>query len=225
MAIYNDKTGEVLLDSQVPFVGGVLPPALEKKYMNPIRFRTNYRIVPGFVILCAVCLALVVILGSIDDQKFMPVMIGLFAVITVAALWLLLTEPKTREKELALELERYDFDYTAFPEQDRYETELEGLKLEFSENGLTVNGQFCWYNHLRPRLVTSNLCNRVWVAVQFGADAKNAVFAPLDPVVLRAVVSFRIPLENGKSLEYLLRHKRNVFAQIYQTGTFTVFDA
>ena len=224
MAIYDDKTGIRILDSQVPFVSGKLPASIEKRYMNPIRYRTNYRIVPAFVMFCAVCLILVLVLGAIDDQKFMAVMIALFGLMAVAAVCLLLTVPKTREKELALERERYDFDISQVEDMEAYEMELEDLKLKFSENGLTVNDKFFWYSHMNPRLVTSNRFNRVWLAIQFGADPEASVFAPLDPVVLKAVEKLPIAIENRKALDYVLTHKRNAFAQIYNSGTFTVFE-
>ena len=221
MAIYDDKTGLTLLDAQVPFVPGNLPPRLEKYYMNPIRYRTNYRILPGFLALCAVCLTLVIVLGSIDDQKFMPLMVALFAVMAAAAVWLLLTVPKTREKELALERDRYDFDAVC---EDTDTLDYEGNLLKFSENGLTWNDKFYWYSHLKPRLVTSNKFNRVWLAIRFGNDPVASVFAPLGPEMLHMLRKYAIPLENPKELDYLLTHKRNAFAQIYNTGTFTVFE-
>lgn len=221
MAIYDDKTGVTVLDSQVPFVPGVLSPRLEKYYMNPIRYRTNYRIVPGFAVFCAVCLVLVVILGNIDDQRFMPVMIALFAVMAAVTVWLLLTVPKTREKELVLERERYDFETQCQPGDTMT---LETLTLKFSENGLTVNDKFYWYGQLKPRLVTSNRFNRVWLAIQFGQDPVGSVFVPLGPEMLHMLEEYDIPLENPKALQYLLTHKKNAFAQIYNTGTFTVFE-
>lgn len=221
MAIYDDKTGVTLLDAQVPFVECTLPPRLEKHFMNPIRYRTNYRILPGFVAFCAACLALIVALGSIDDEKFMPLMIVLFGAMAVAAVFLLWTVPKTREKELASERVRYDFD-TACEDTDTLD--YEGNVLRFSENGLTLNDKFYWYSHLRPRLVTSNKFNRVWLAIQLGSDPTGSIFAPLGPEMLHMLRKYDIPLENPKELDYLLAHKRNAFAQIYNTGTFTVFE-
>ena len=225
MALHDDETGVTLLDSQVPFMPGVLPPKVEKFYMNPIRYRTNYRTVPCFIVICVVCLALVIILGTIDDQKFMPIMIALFALLGVAMVWLLRMVPKTREQEMALELERYDFDTSQVEEQEIYRLELEGLELEFSENGLKVDGRFHWYNPVSPRLVVTNRFNRVWLAIRFGgADDLKALFVPLSPVLLKAVESLPIPLENPQMFAYLLTHKENAFAQIYKYGTFQVFE-
>lgn len=221
MAIYDDRTGYTLLDAQIPFVSGNLPPRLEKRYMNPLRYRTNYRILPAFLALYAVCLVLVIVLGSIDDQKFMPLMIALFALMAVATVWLLLTVPKTRGKELVLERARYDFETEC---EDTDTLDYEGNLLKFSENGLTVNDTFYWYSHLCPRLVTSNKFNRVWLAIQFGRNPVASVFAPLGPELLHILRKFDIPLENPEMLEYLLSHKNNAFAQIYNTGTFTVFE-
>lgn len=193
--------------------------------MNPIRFRTNYRILPCYVALCVVCLLSVLILGSIDEQKYLPVMIGLFAVMGVATVLMLLAVPKTRRQELAAEEARYDFDTAAVEIQEQYVIDYEGAKLYFGPNGVRVDdGKFFWYSAMNPRLVTSNRFNRVWIAVEFGSDPLTDIFLPLSPVLIRAIEQLAIPLANPESLDYLLSHKSNAFAQIYNSGTFEVFD-
>lgn len=224
MAIYDDKTGVTLLDAQVPFVTGVLPPSLERRYMNPLRYRVNYRIVPCYVLFCALCLVAGIVLMGMDDERFMPVFIGLLAAIGAASTWLLMTVPKTRKKELRLELERYDFDVSSVPERDRYEIEYEGSKLVFDANGVKVDEKFYWYGHLNPGLVTSNRFNRVWVAIMFGEDPEKSLFVPVSPTLIRAVESLNIPLQNREMFNYLLQYKENAFAQIYKYGTFQVFQ-
>lgn len=224
MAIYDDKTNVMILDAQVPFVTGMLPPRLEKHYMNPARYRINYRIMPCYALFCAICLVAGIVVMSIDDVRFMPLFIGLLVLIGIASAWLLTVVPKTRKMELAMELERYDFDISDVPEQTRYTIVYEGAEVTFSSGGLKVDGTFFWYNRLNPRLVTSNRFNRVWVAIQFGNDPVKSLFVPISPVLIRAVVNVDIPLQNREEFNYLLANKENAFAQIYKYGTFQVFD-
>ena len=223
MAIYDDKSGITILDSQVPFVTGNLPPKLEKQYMNPIRYCTNYRIVPAYILFAAVCIGLGLLLMKIDEHRFLPVFIGLFVLLGIVSVCLVLSVPKTRKKELTLELERYDFDASSVPKQDRYMIAYEGSELVFSSEGMMVDGTFYWYNHLKPGLVTSNRFNRVWVAVMFGEDPIKSLFVPISPVVIRAIEDFSIPLQNREAFDYLMEHKENAFAQIYNHGNFRIF--
>lgn len=224
MAIYDDKTGVTVADSQVPFVTGNLPPKLEKRYMNPIRYRTNYRIVPGYALFCAVCLILGLVLMEIDDKKFLPVFLGLFALMAAVTVWLLRQVPKTRRIELALELNRYDLDVSDLEPREQYVLDYEGAELVLDKNGLTIDGKFYWYNHLNPGLVTTNRFNRIWLAIQFGDDPMHSLFVPLSADLIHAVQNLPIPLVNPEVLEFLLTHKENVFGQIYNTGTFRIFE-
>ena len=224
MGIYDEKTGVTLRDSQVPFVPGILPPKLEKHYMNPIRFRTNYRIVPGYALFCAVCLILGLVLMEIDDKKFLPVFLGLFALMAVASVWLLRQVPQTRKVEIQAELERYDFDTDDIPQQDSYRFFDEGLELTLDANGLYVGEKFHWYSRLRPELVTTNRFNRVWIAVRFGTDPIQSVYLMLTPQLIQAVQTLPVPLVNPEALDFVLTHKENVFGQIYNSGTFRIFE-
>lgn len=222
MGVYNDENGFFATDAQLPFTPGLLPPRLERIYMNPVRFLINYRIVPGFGILCGLLLAAIVILMSIDEAKYGTAAMVLFGVIGVLCVAFLLTVPKTRDWEVAAELRRYDFSAPYAPLQDTWIVEDEGIIMQFSQNGLRIGEKFYWYNHLSPKLATSNQFNRVWLALQFGADPMRSVFVPLSSEAIAAVDHFSIPLQNKDALHYLLKNKEQVFHEIYRTGTFSV---
>ena len=224
MIIYDDKTDITALDEQIPFMRGVLPPKLEKQYMNPIRYRMNYRIIPCYALLCAACLISGIVLMEIDEKKFTLVFVGLLAIIMLLSVWLLLSVPKMRKKELLLEMERYDFHDADIPQDSRYIIEYGGAELVFDSNGIDVDGTFYWYSHLNPQLVTSNRFNRVWAAIMFGNDPVKSLFVPISPVLIRAVKTLEIPLQNKEAFSYLVQHKENAFAQIYKYGTFQIFD-
>ena len=65
MAVYNNETGFYARDSQVPFIEGGFPPRVERHCMNRTRFLTNYCIVPGFMVLCGLLIAVAMILVNI----------------------------------------------------------------------------------------------------------------------------------------------------------------
>jgi len=224
MAIYDDKTGVTVADSQVPFVTGILPPRLEKIYMSPLRYRVNYRIVPAYALLCILCAGLAVVLMEIDSERFAIAFLILFGIMAAATVAVLSQVPKLRQKELAMELERYDLDASGLESRDRYVLDYEGAELVLDQNGLTIDGKFYWYNHLNPGLVTTNRFNRVWLAVQFGDDPLQSLFVPLSAELIHAVQNLPVPLVNPEMLDFLLTHRENAFAQIYNTGTFRVLD-
>ena len=223
MGIYDTKTGITLEDAQVPFVAGSLPPSLERRYMNPIRFRMNYRIVPGFAALCMGCVTLSIILMERDDRAFLWAFLVLMGILAAACIWVVMQVPKMRKLELQAEMDRYDLEPAAAQPDGYYALNYEGRGLILNGDGIRYDGQFSWYNHLNPRLVTSNRFMRVWIAIQFGTDPMKSLFVPLCPTLLAAIRDFQIPLENPEALEFLLTHKENAFAQILVRGTFRIF--
>lgn len=224
MAIYDDKTGVTLRDSQVPFSPGILPPRIEKYYMNPIRYRTNYRIVPAYGLLCVLCVVLIVVLMESDSERYAPAFFLLMGVMAAATVWVLRSVPGIRKAELQAELARYDFEPEPESDQTSYTFYDEGLEITLDANGMYIQDKFYWYGHLKPELVTTNRFNRVWIAIRFGADPVFSVFLPLTPVLIQAVQTLPVPLTNRERLDFLLTHKENVFGQIYNTGTFRVFE-
>lgn len=222
MGVYDDQTGITIRDSQVPFVPGMLPPKVEKQYMNPIRFRINYRVVPAFGIFCLLCIGISLVLMEIDEAKYSGVFIVLLALVGVASVALMVSVPKTRGWEISAELKRYDLTKGTIPEGIEFTLEQEGMKLVFRQDGLELDGRFYWYNQVAPKFVTSNRFNRIWLAVQFGTDPIHSVFLPLSPEVIALVDRFSIPIGNREQYDFLLGHKELCFDQIYKTGTIHV---
>lgn len=222
MAVYNNENGFYARDTQLPFIQGFLPPHLERSYMNPVRFSINYRIVPGFAILCGLLLATILILMSIDEVKYLTASIILFCILAFLCAVLLLISSNARKLEISAEMKRYDLTPLPALPEDAWVLEDEGMVLQFSKDGLKVGDKFYLYNYLKPKLSTSNRFNRVWVALQFGSDPLHSVFVPLSPEALAAVEQFDIPLQNKDALHYLLAHKEKVFEKIYNTGSFHI---
>lgn len=222
MAVFNDENGFYARDSQFPFIPGVTPPRIERYFMNPVRFIINYRVVPGFGILCGLLLAVILILMRLDEAKYATTSIILFGVIGLLCAAVLLTVPKTRSWEIAAEMKRYQLSPLPTPLEDPWVITDEDITLQFSMDGLKIDDKFYWYNHLSPKLATSNRFNRVWIALQFGSDPMHAVFVPLSPEAIAAVEQFSIPLQNKDAFDFLLNNKEKVFEEIYHTGSFYI---
>ena len=92
----------------------------EKKRLNPIRRTVNHVIIP---IYCAACFAMLVpmiCLMEIDEQKYLPVFLALVGVFVLLTAALLISIPFTRKKEVAIELNKYDFDAKSAKPRDEY---------------------------------------------------------------------------------------------------------
>lgn len=221
MTIDSDEKG-VILDAQAPFMEGVFPKSIERSFMNPMRYRMNYRIAPAYGIFCAVCLFGSFFLMSRDEDRYWPVLVAALIAIAAASIWLLRKVPKVRQAELDTELARYDLDCSHVPEADAYRIAYETGELTLTADGLRDGERFYWYNHLTPRLATSHKFNRVWIALQLGEDPLKSYFLPLNPTVLKAIRQFQIPLENPEELEFLLAEPKKAVAQIYNTGNIQI---
>lgn len=221
MAIDSDEKG-VILDAQAPFIEGGFPISIERSFMNPIRYRMNYRIIPAYGIFCAVCLIGSFFLMSQDESRYWPMLVAALAAVAAASIWLLRKVPKTRQTELDAELARYDLDCSHVPEAESYRVAYETGELILTADGLRDGERFYWYNHLTPRLATSHRFNRVWIALQLGKTPLESYFLPLNPTVLRVIRQFQIPLENPEELEYLLAEPKKAVAQIYNTGNIQI---
>lgn len=222
MAVYNSQTDSYIPDSQIPFLPGLWPPKIERRFMSRIRYLINYRIVPGFGIFCGICLAAIIILMEMDESKYGGVAGVLFGLIALSGIVILATVPKTRNWEIAEELKRYDLTQSHPVPEDGYTMEQDGVKIEFTGEGLRVDGVFYWYNRLSPMLATSNRFLRIWLALQFSTDSTHAFFIPLSSEVIAAINQFSIPIGNRQQFDFLLENKEEAFRQIYSTGSIRV---
>lgn len=219
MAVYNSQTDSYIPDSQVPFLPGLWPPKIERRFMTRIRYLINYRIVPGFAIFCGICLAAIVILMETDESRYGGVAIALFGLMALSGIAILVTVPKTRHWEIAEERKRYDLTQSHSVPEDGWTMEQDGIKLEFTGEGLRIDGTFYWYNHLSPMLATSNRFLRIWLALQFRTDSTHVLYVSLSPEVIAAVNQYSIPIGNREQYDFLLKNPEEAFLQIYNTGS------
>ncbi len=190
----------------------------EKDNMNKIRFVMNYRIVPAYVIAAIVCLAFICVMMSIDETKYTPAAIALFVFIGLLSALLLSSGPYVRKREIAEEMKRYDFETVGEKSNGTYDFSDNELSVHLDANGMTINGLFFWYNHLRIFLHTGNKLNRIQIAVVFCMDEQNSVEIPLNGDTIDMIRKFHIQLENPDDLMYIVSHKKDAFNKIYKTG-------
>lgn len=222
MAYYTDW-GEIQ-KSQIPYIPARYPAFLEKEFMNPFRYNLNHRMIPGFGVLAVICGVACVLLVNNDNAANYPYAIGVAAFLIAVFLGMMVYIKYTARKELQVEIDKYSFKIKDVERKDSYVLPYDNGDVELTREGYIQNGEFCSYKACEPRLATSHMFNRVWIALQLGENKKTAIFLHLTPVVLRAIRELEIPLENIGHLDYLVREPKHAMAQIYESGKFYILD-
>lgn len=215
-------TPEALPDETIPYLPNPFTFRNNKRFMNPVRFRTNYVFLPAYLAVCVLCLGTGMVFMNLDEDRYWPVFLTCLAVMAIATYVLLRQVPATRKEEIETELARYDLDPSHFPQQERYQAQNELWDVVLVPTGLVVEGKHYYYSALQPTLVTSHHFNRIWVSIRFGSDPFHGVYVPLDGSIIRAIEEFGIPLTNREELTYLRKHTENAFGQIYNSGNFKI---
>jgi len=190
----------------------------EKAEMNKIRFVVNYRIVPAYIFIVILILITISILMSIDEIKYTPLAITLFIIIAAITVILLISVPFVRKKEIDMEMRRYDLCEIENECERTFNFSNDDFLLSFDSNGMTLNDDFFWYNHLKISIDTSNYLNRVLISIIFLIDENNYCRIPFNGETISMVRKFNIKLENPEVFEYIICNKEDAFVQIYKTG-------
>lgn len=187
----------------------------EKRGMNRIRFVMNNRIVPVFVAVEILLIAAAAILLDTDEARFTTLGIVLFSLVGLLMILMLISVPFVRNREIDLELARYDF--TVLPEhyKDVYEFFVDGQKIRFDETGVIVDDDCFTYQNLKGELSTSGRLMRVHLGFKFFTEFDRYLEIPFCPESLALIERFQIKLENAGDLAYLLENKRQAFLDIY----------
>lgn len=222
--MFEIPTPDVLPDETIPFLPCPFTRENEKRFMNPVRYSTNHILLPVYIAFSVLCLGVGIVLMSLDENRFTWLFILCMAVFAVISAVVLYQVPQTRKKEVAIELSRYDFDVENFEKRECYDAQNEIWEVVLTQTGLYVEGKHYYYSSLSPTLVTSNHFNRIWVSIRFGDDPWHGVYVPLNGSIIRAVEEFDIPITNREKIKYLIEHKENAFAQIYNSGTFNIYS-
>lgn len=192
--------------------------AYEKSVLNPIRYNMNYRIVPAYAGLMAILLIVFGVLMSIDDVKYLPHAIVMLVLFVIASVALVVYGKKVAKEEILTEIKRYDLDYTQVPAQEEYDYSDENHKILFTKNGMYIDDDFYWYNHLRTRIVTKTHLHRVMIHVGFLTAQNGFCRIPFGARSIKMLRQFDIKLENPEVLEMLIHDTYAAFERIYKTG-------
>ncbi|MBP3414483.1 MAG: hypothetical protein J6L81_04715 [Clostridia bacterium] len=192
--------------------------AFEKSQMLPFDFTISYILTPIYVVICILLGGIFAILMEIDDEKYLVqglLCLGAFVLISVL---FLICVPFFRKKTIKLELERYDFDTTKEESLEIWVFSTEEFSLKFDRNGMYINDELFYYNHLSKTVVTSNYCKRIWIYLQFALSEEEAVTLPVAPDTLKMLECLEIKLDNEHILNYIISNKQEAFEQIYNRG-------
>jgi len=182
--------------------------AQEKKELNHIRFVMNYIIVPAYIGLMILLMGGMGVLMSIDPVKFETtsfVLIGLFGLISVL---LVASVPYVRNKEIEIELSRYEFSISPENQKAVYLFTVDGQSIQFDQAGITCDGDFFSYENLTQELNTSGRLLRVHLGIVFCTKFSRTFEIALCPDLIAMLERFHIVLDNQKNFEYLLQNKK-----------------
>lgn len=194
----------------------------EKAIMHPLHSFMVYKILPIYLIATAVILIAFGILMEIDESKYLRLglcLLGAFCLITIV---LFSCVPFVTKKVLRDEMNRYNFDTTgldSFEEyfcNDGYDDDDEEIR--FDANGMYINGELHYYNHMCNVVFTSNHCCRITIGIEFIYDGENRVQLLLNAMHIKMITDFEIPLQNQAVLDYIINHKEAAFRQIHTKG-------
>ncbi|MBO5896143.1 MAG: hypothetical protein J6Q83_02475 [Clostridia bacterium] len=186
--------------------------ANEKAIMLPLNFTTSYIVTPIYLVVTLLLLVGFGVSIETDNKSYIIfgyVCLGIFALLSIA---LLATVPFVRKRAIKTELTRYDFD--ASDEEYSENFEFYNSCVRFDKQGMYVNDNLFYYNHLRKRVVTNNKYQRVLIFLQFSA-AEHEVLLPLNPETINMLTCLNIKLENQHILDYIINNKEKAFQQIY----------
>lgn len=192
--------------------------ANEKIQMLPIVFTMSYIITPIYLIITFFILVIFGILMGFNKEKYFVhglICLGVFVVVTIL---LLVSVPFIRKKVIEIELERYDFDTSKVEDKEMWDLSTDGISLKFDRNGMYVNDEIFYYNHLNKTLVTSNSYKRIGIYFQFALSEEQVITLFVNPTTLKMIECLDIELDGRNILEYIISNKKEAFEQIYNKG-------
>lgn len=125
--------------------------------MNKIRFITNRYIVMPFLAFSILGAFVSLVLMSIDEVKYLPVLIVYFVITGVASIGLFITTPIIRKKEIQIELGKYNFSIDDVEDKDEVEFFTnEEFNVTLSRQGIEIAEYFFDYSYFDIYLQTGN---------------------------------------------------------------------
>lgn len=192
--------------------------AYEKMRMLPLTFAVSYILTPIYALVSLLLIGVFYLLMKIDDEKYL--VYGLFclgAFVLISVLYLACV-PLVRKKAIKAELEQYDFDASKVEELQTWDFSTEKYSLKFDRNGMYINDQLFYYNHLNKMVITSNYLKRIGIYLQFSLLEEFVVTLSVNPITLKMIECLEINLDNKYILEYIVSNKQAAFEQIYNKG-------
>ena len=190
----------------------------EKAAMHPLNRLATYVLTPVYLVVSGIIIVVCTVVMEIDEKRFLPLLLILMGVFVLMSILLLACVPLIRKKVLQDEMDRYNFDFSDLPYSDVYEYCSDDCTVRFDENGMYVEDNLFYYNHLTITVVTSNYCHRIYIAVRFAADEENYIEIHLGARVLKMIRDLQIPVQNQNTLDYILSNKTEAFKHIYNKG-------
>jgi len=196
----------------------------EKQHMNKIRFIMNHVIVPIYIFITIVSMALGGILMETDEAKYTPVFIGIMIGYGLLSLALLVSVPFMRKKELRIELANVDYDTLSVEDKKEYEfLDSYQMKVMLSAPGVVIDDVLYKYERFNIGVATSNYLLRIAIYLHFSFRDEDEKYGfefsiPVTKELLYAVRKFNIDMVNKEDFDFIVYNKEKAFHQIFKYG-------
>lgn len=195
--------------------------------MNKIRFITNRYIAMPFLAFSILGAVVSLVLMSIDEVKYLPVLIVYFVITGVASIGLFITTPIIRKKEIQIELGKYNSSIDDVEDKDEVEFFTnEEFNVTLSRQGIEIAEYFFDYSYFDIYLQTGNRLNLVNLNIMFfsnlkydrDVDEKIQFSIPFSKELLYSIKEYHVPIENEDDMRFIINNKEAAFSQIYKYG-------
>lgn len=193
--------------------------AYEKGHLLPIRYIMNYRVVPAYGGLTLLLLIACAALMERDEVQYLPFFIVTMCVIAMLTTALLMFSSVVSKKEIDFALSCYDLNYADLPSLEIYDFPADDHIFRFDQNGMYIDDELFWYNHLYIRVEAARDQFFVSVYIAFYIDEDNYCKIPLSAKSIKMIYDLQIPLSNPEVLTCLLDNPRKAFEKIYKRGS------
>ena len=113
----------------------------EKSKMNSIRFIFNYYVAMPVLAFGILGAAVSAVFMTIDEAKYLPILIAYFGILVLAIIGLLIASPIIRKREIMLEISKLDFEIDCIDDRNEFEfISDENFRITLSSHGIKVDG-------------------------------------------------------------------------------------
>ena len=190
----------------------------EKKRMYPLNRFLTYTVAPIYVVVCILLFAGAAIVLSIDENRFLPLGIGLMGGFVLVSVAVCICTKMIRRLSISRQMDSYDFDPGHFEDAESWDYCEDGRFLRFDRYGMYTEDGFFPYEELHVSVLTDVSYHVIRIAFGFFRDEEHFEAVRFDGRSVRMVRTLNIRVEPPEAVESILENKAEVFRHLYDRG-------